>query len=102
MLRIWRSVSSIIRESSPCRERFYSCSTLTARRIGGESASLPMFVRRNERSSDRNPAFRICRKGIVCEPPALAEQGGVGDHGRVVPGVDERDEAEVDAVALGP
>src|SRR3954471_14931584 len=61
-----------------------------------------MFVRRNGYSSDRNPAFRLCRERVVRQAPALAEQGGVGDHGRVVPGVDQRDQAEVDAAALGP
>src|SRR4051812_41877617 len=102
MLRIWRSVSSIIRESSLGRERFYSPGTLTARTIGGKLTSMPTFVRQNERFSDRDPALRLRQEGIVRDPPALPEQGGVGDHGGVVPGVDEGDEAEVDAATIGP
>src|SRR5436309_15932432 len=52
--------------------------------------------------SDRDPALRLRREGIVRDPPALPEQGGVGDHGRVVPGVDEGDEAKVHALTLSP
>lgn len=49
-----------------------------------------------------DPALRLRREGIVALAAALAEEGGVGDHRGVVSGVGERDEAEGDAVAVGP
>jgi hypothetical protein len=50
----------------------------------------------------RDPALRFGRERIAGGAAAVAQQGGVGDHGGVVAGVDERHQAELDALPVGP
>ena len=77
---------------------------MSARTIGGEMM-LVADVYSAKPEATAQSGIRLsasAAKGSSASAAAVAEQGGVGDHGGVVAGVDEGDEAEVDAVALGP
>src|SRR6476661_213964 len=99
MFRIWRSMSSIIRSSPLHRD------DTPPRRGPQDESTEKMAYRRcsfGEAGLQRNPALRLRREGVIHDPSALPQQGGVGDHGGVVAGVDEGNQPEIDLAPGGP
>ena len=83
-------LSSIIRSISPCtamilrREKRSCQEKLLRSRTSAERRTIVSGRGRHLRLEIGDPALRLGREGIPGQAPAVAKQGGVGDHGGVV------------------